>query len=369
MAIKASGSELSFSEIRTELGPPPSSNIGFYRQNFTDSSRYGNLTLPIADGLPVTGEVKFSDFYSKRLNVVVDHFSSDETRANSRNKYTTNNGGAGVYVVGGDSTGLNKTDIGNDTSGKKIYAHANKIFQSEAAANTRCALRTGSGWTAGTQLQVDIGSGARIYGAGGQGGNGHSGPGAGSPGLPGSSGLGIEFGTSSNKTIVNIASGAIIYGGGGGGGGGAGAFDTDKNSDRYASGGGGGGGAGRPSGGGGARGTSGALGGTGSAGGTSGTSPAGAGEGGGGSNNDNEAYGGGGGDGGWHGGNLGFDGNNGGNSAGGEGSGSNGGTGGEGGTGLRVTGASNTVTISNSGDVKGGDQTFDHSIRYNVTVS
>ena len=153
MAIKSSGS-LSFTEIRTELGPPPSSNIGFYRQNFTDSSRYGNLTLPIADGVPVSGEIKFSDFYSKRLNIVVDHFSSNETRANSRAKWTSNTGGAGIYVVGGDSTGLTKVDIGNDTSGKKVYIHATKRFQSNKDAATRCALRTGSGWTAGTKVQV-----------------------------------------------------------------------------------------------------------------------------------------------------------------------------------------------------------------------
>ena len=211
MAIKASGSSLSFSEIRTELGPPPSSNIGFYRQSFTNSSRYGNLSLEIADGLPTSGQIKFSDFYSKRLNIVVDHFSSNATQANSRSKYTTNSGGAGIYVVGGDSTGLNKTDIGNDTSGKKIYAHVTKIFTSSKDAPTRCALRTGSGWTAGTQLQVDIASTARIYGSGGNGGAGSNGSGNGSAGSAGSSGLGIQFGTSSNKTIVNIANGAIIY--------------------------------------------------------------------------------------------------------------------------------------------------------------
>ena len=366
MAIKASGSSLAFSEIRAELGPPPSSNIGFYRQSFSNSSRYGNLTLEIADGLPTSGEIKFSDFYSKRLNIVVDHFSSNQTRANSRNQYVNN---SGVYVVGGDSTGLTKTDIGNDTSGKKIYAHATKIFQSEAAAATRCALRTGSGWTAGTQLQVDIASTARIYGAGGEGGAGANGPNQGGNGQAGSSALGIQFGTSSNRTIVNIANGAIIYGGGGGGGGGAGGFDYDKNSSRYASGGGGGGGAGRPAGEGAAGGTQGTNGGNGGDSGTSGNQPAGAGEGGSGSQNDGQAYGGIGGDGGWHGGNLGFDGNAGQGGSGGENSSNQGGSGGEGGTGLRVTGASNTITLTNNGDIKGGNASFDHSIRYNVTVT
>ena len=364
MAIKASGS-ISFTEIRAELGPPPNSNVGFYRQNFTDASRYGNLTLQIADGLPVSGEIKWSDFYSKRLNVVVDHFSANQVRANSRDQYVNNNN---IYVVGGDSTGLTKVDIGNDTSGKKIYAHATKIFQSEANAADRCALRTGNGWTAGTKLQVDIGSTARIYGAGGKGGNGSNGSGTGGNGEGGSTGLGIEFGTSGNKTIVNIDSGAIIYGGGGGGGGGGG-FDFDKNSSRSASGGGGGGGAGRPAGAGGSRGTTGALGGDGDPGGENGNTAAGGGEGGGGSNNGNEAYGGAGGDGGWYGGNLGFDGNQGGSGFGGEGSSSPGGQGGEGGTGMRITGGTNTIVLTNNGDIKGGNASFDHSIRYNVTVS
>ena len=68
-------------------------------------------------------------------------------------------------------------------------------------------------------------------------------------------------------------------------------------------------------------------------------------------------------------GNLGFDGNDGGGGIGGEGSNNQGGSGGEGGTGLRVTGASNTITLTNNGDVKGGNEDFDHSIRYNVTVT
>ena len=67
--------------------------------------------------------------------------------------------------------------------------------------------------------------------------------------------------------------------------------------------------------------------------------------------------------------NLGFDGNPGGGGSGGEGSSNQGGSGGEGGTGLRVTGASNTITLTNNGDVKGGNASFDHAIRYNVTVT
>ena len=368
MAIKSSGSSLSFTEIRDELGDPPSGNIVFYRQTFNQSALYGALSLEIADGLPTSGEIKFSDFYDKRLNIVVDHFSVGfHTRVSSRDNYEA---GTNVNVVGSaEGTGLTKTDIGNDTSGKKIYVHADGIFQSANNQRENCALRTGSGWTAGTKLQVDIASGARIYGAGGAGGAGANGPNQGGNGQGGSSALGIQFGTSSNPTIVNIANGALVYGGGGGGGGGAGGFDYDKNSSRYASGGGGGGGAGRPAGEGAAGGTQGTGGGNGGDSGTSGNQPAGPGEGGGGSNNDNQAYGGAGGDGGWHGGNLGFDGNPGGGGSGGEGSSNQGGSGGEGGTGLRVTGASNTITLTNNGDVKGGNASFDHSIRYNVTVT
>ena len=46
----------------------------------------GSLQSTFRFGIPTSGTIKFSDFYSKRLNVVVDCFSGgDETRTIAKN--------------------------------------------------------------------------------------------------------------------------------------------------------------------------------------------------------------------------------------------------------------------------------------------
>ena len=74
MAIKSSGTSLSFSEIRTEFGPNVGStgvSLGRYR-NSDSNFRFknvGSLTdLPLDEGIPKTGQIKVSDFYTKKLN-------------------------------------------------------------------------------------------------------------------------------------------------------------------------------------------------------------------------------------------------------------------------------------------------------------
>ena len=67
MAIKSSGSSLAFSEIEAEFGANGSRSLGAYRL----SQSVGELTLPLDTGIPTSGQIKFSDFYSKKLNVVV----------------------------------------------------------------------------------------------------------------------------------------------------------------------------------------------------------------------------------------------------------------------------------------------------------
>ena len=78
MAIKGSGSSLSFTEIESEFGANGSRSLGAYR--LTQS--VGSLSnLPLDSGVPTSGTIKFSDFYSKQLNVVVDcHSGGEETR-------------------------------------------------------------------------------------------------------------------------------------------------------------------------------------------------------------------------------------------------------------------------------------------------
>ena len=320
MTIKSSGNPLAFSEIETEFGANGTRSLGSYR--ITQS--VGTLSnLPLDTGIPSSGQIKFSDFYGKQLNIVVDCFSGGrQDRITAKNDKWNNNN---LTVIGGFRS--------KKEGGSKIYINVNKKFCSDKFNVNNCALKTGN-WDSTATVQVDLGSNARVFGAGGDGGSGSQGVNNnGSPGGSGTSGLGID----SNNITVNVASGAIIRAGFGGGGGGGGGSQQDKNADRSASGGGGGGGAGCPPGNGGSGGSVGAGGGAGSA----GTETTG-GTGGGGGNNANQAYGGRGGDGASLGGNA------------GGGSGSQSGGGAAGGNGAAIRRNSGfSVTINNSGTITG----------------
>ena len=327
MALQASG-QISFSDISNEFGNAGS--LGAYRVSQT----IGELAnLPLDTGVPQTGAISFSDFYSKKLNIVVNyHSGGTEYQQDARDKYDAN----GITIVGGYKSVNNKPAAGN---GAKVMIHVDKTIGSTTNAGVnRCALTTGS-WN-NTTLQVDLGSTARISGAGGQGGEGSNGAGAGEDGDDGTSGLGVQY----SPTTINSVGGSIISAGFGGGGGGGGGHDHDKNSERTASGAGGGGGAGVPAGAGGGGGSGGVQGGPG----TSGTADT-AGEGGGGVNNDGEAYGGAGGEGGSNG-EAANDGNIG---QGGESSQSSGGEGGADGAAIRRSNNSISISINGPVNIKG----------------
>ena len=320
MAIKGSGSSLSFSEIEAEFGSNGSRSLGAYRL----TQNVGSLSnLPLDSGVPTSGTIKFSDFYGKRLNIVVDCFSGgEETRKIAKNDKWNNNQ---VTIIGGFRS--------KKEGGSKIIINVNKKFCSNKDTTSRCALRTGS-WDSSSTIQVDVGSSGRILGSGGDGGRGQNGiDGSAQAGFTGTSGLGIEV----NNVTVNVASGGIIGAGCGGGGGGGGGRQVDKGEDRRASGGGGGGGAGCPPGAGGPRGSTPSLGSNGSGG-----SETAGGGGGGGGNNENQAYGGSGG--------------NGGQAQGGAGGGQSRATGGGGagasGAAIRRT-SGFSVSINNSGTIQG----------------
>ena len=71
MAVKASGSSLSFSEIETEFGQNSDRDLGEYRVSQTIG---GLSNQPLDTNIPQTGEIKFSDFYGKKLNVIKKGF-------------------------------------------------------------------------------------------------------------------------------------------------------------------------------------------------------------------------------------------------------------------------------------------------------
>jgi hypothetical protein len=250
MAIKASGTPLKFSEIATEFGTPSGKNIGAYRV----SENVGTLSgLPLDNLIPKTGQIRFSDFYNKKLNIVVNCTAMNDlqTRVNAKAVYDSPSSIAGtsVRVIGGF-----KGKPGN-TNGSKVYINTNSRIGSQKGAITYTAFRTGS-WDSGTELLLEIGSSTRIYGSGGNGGNG----GTGDPtaGANGTSALGIDYPTA----ITNR--GYIQAGFGGGGGGSYAASNVTINSGKknsfneyqLSSGGGGGGGAGYPGGDGGSSGGS-----------------------------------------------------------------------------------------------------------------
>jgi len=71
MSLQGSG-PISLSQISSEFGLPPSKNFGAYRVSET----YSALTnMPLDTGVPQSGPIKFSDFYNKKLNIIVDCYS------------------------------------------------------------------------------------------------------------------------------------------------------------------------------------------------------------------------------------------------------------------------------------------------------
>ena len=324
MALQSSG-EISFSQIEAEFGQNGGRSLGAYRL----SQNVGSLfNIPLDPGIPTSGQIKFSDFYNKRLNVVVDcHSGSREDRKSAKGDKWNNNA---VTVIGGFRS--------KKEAGSRIIINVNKKFCSDKSNQINCALRTGS-WDSTALVQVDVGPNGQILGAGGDGGKGADGiNNNGENGGDGTSALGIDH----NGVTVNIASGGVLRAGFGGGGGGGGGRQTDKRRDRRAGGGGGGGGAGCPAGAGGPGGSTGGGYGSGSGQpGGAGTETTGGG-GGGGGNNGGQAYGGVGGPGG--------------QASGGAGSGQNrntsGGSGGSSGAAIRrISGYS--VTINNNGTIQG----------------
>ena len=110
MTIKNSGTQLAFSEIESEFGQPDNGrSLGRYRSTDSEfkNKNMGTLSnLPLDTGIPTSGEIKFSDFYGKKLNMVVDYFSTAENRedvgANTMAAtWRYNNLSGKVQVVGG----------------------------------------------------------------------------------------------------------------------------------------------------------------------------------------------------------------------------------------------------------------------------
>ena len=273
MTTPTSGT-ISATDIINEFGNSNSNggmSLGAYRQHKLANGNLSNYPQTVNGisfsrldtGVPVSGQIKYSDLRNKKLNFVVDYQSFSQDRQNSVSHVDMqvrwqqgNNATVGNFKVA-------PTDSGSWNGGKKVFIHVNQTFGSATSNNRNIvALRTGSQWPNNTEMEIQVGSNGRIFGAGGRGGHGSNGSGKGGDAENGNSALGIQIAGASagtgNTCTVRVKSGGIIQCGFEGGGGGGGFYDDPNKSsqDPVISGGGGGGGAGRPIGVGGNAGTS-----------------------------------------------------------------------------------------------------------------
>jgi len=253
---------ISASDIITEFGNSNHNggmSLGAYRQHKLANGNLSNypqtvngISFSALDtSVPVSGQIKYSDLRSKKLNFVVDYQSFSQDRQNSVSHVDMQ-----VRWQQGNSATVGNfkdapTDSGSWNGGKKVFIHVNQTFGSITDNNRNVvALRTGSQWPNNTEMEIQVGSNGRIFGAGGRGGHGCNGSGEGGDGQNGNSALGIDITTTSgNKSCaINVRNGGYIQCGFEGGGGGGGSYDDPSKSqtDPVISGGGGGGGAGRP---------------------------------------------------------------------------------------------------------------------------
>ena len=277
---KTLGDQLSFKDdIEAEFGAGGGERrLGKYRRDdllFTYDGTNKNLggsslgTPALDTGIPTSGEIKFSDFYGKKLNLVIDYYDDTANLNKSANGNNTmaatwryQNQTERVKVIGGfrdrplGSVAASYALTASDwQGGKKIIINVNQTVGGKQGAMNDVALRTGN-WPTGTELKVDVGASGYLTGAGGDG--GATSPGTSSNAFPGSNGtsaLGIEY-------PATINNGGVIRCGYGGGGGGSGAANdpSDKSDTDYGrTGGGGGGGAGLPAGNGGVGGNGGSF--------------------------------------------------------------------------------------------------------------
>ena len=261
MAIKAAGgnpptNSLSFSEIENEFGQNVKRSLGDYRMNNLNIGALTEVSLS-RDGcgisansnIPVDNqEIKFSDFFNAKQNIIIDLHTANQNRVNAKNDKFNQSNPSGNFVVIGGSTGTNGPKPSN-TNGKKVIIHVTKLIGSVQGNVNNVALRTGT-WNTGTEVLVEV-DGGTVIGAGGNGGNGVE-SGAGQPGGSGTSALGIDY---DDTDIQTAEGGAIICGFGGGGAGGGGETKKEGNwrgagrgPEVKAGGGGGGGGQGLPGG-------------------------------------------------------------------------------------------------------------------------
>lgn len=232
--LQSAGTKLTFRQIRNEFGVTPADGetaggLGGYRI----SENIGSLNnLPLDNGIPQSGTIRFSHFYSKKLNIVVKCTGGNLGKAN----YEAH--GQVVGTASGISKSRPSRSSGGWQGGKKIFINITGTYSSNGASRSDWAFKTRSTgyWPGGTDMTIDVSASGNVVGRGGNGGNASGGDGG-----NGSNGLRYMNGAQLNN-------GGYISAGGGGGGGGSRAEQNDWGDRNDAEGGGGGGGNGLPAG-------------------------------------------------------------------------------------------------------------------------
>ena len=208
MTIQSSGA-ISINNINTELG----SASGTTRSLGDTSSR--NLA-----GVP-SGAISLSNFYGKSNVQEVIFDNSGGALGNWQNQNLWN-----TLVSSGIAITSNKV---------KVILRSITITSSAIGV---AALETGSGWPAGTNLEVVIESTSQIVGRRGTGGAGAAGTSSGAASAGGAGGRALTITSAISGGSIKITNqGAIRGGGGGGGGGGRGSQNIGKGSTGYYAGG------------------------------------------------------------------------------------------------------------------------------------
>ena len=160
MTIKSSDAadpSLSFEkDIEAEFGQAES-QYGRKMSNYRRAYDYGEMELPLDSGIPTSGSISFSDFYSKELNVIVDAYSS---------KFS---GSSPVYQINAKTLWRNnRTNVGDSRlrksksairNCKNVIVHVNKrigsVTEDKFKGLDQVAFKTGD-WDAGTNLKIYV---------------------------------------------------------------------------------------------------------------------------------------------------------------------------------------------------------------------
>ena len=110
MTLPTGESPISFSQIRTEFGDGTNTStspvrLGQYRStdaSFTNETVGALSNLPLDTGIPTSGTINVDSFHGKKLNVIIDYYSTSENRPNvARTKYQETSASGNRAVVGG----------------------------------------------------------------------------------------------------------------------------------------------------------------------------------------------------------------------------------------------------------------------------